>query len=446
MQTKLEDVAKHRVKLIVEVEPGETKPVMDLAYSHLAEQVSIPGFRKGKVPRKIIDQQIGHEAVLREFLEHALPTFYIRAVREHELAPISDPEFEDVEFEELETKGLRFSATVEVRPRIDFEESDYKGLTIERPAVRVSQAEVDEQLERLRERFAELEVVGRPAQKGDFVVADIRSYVHDQEIPEVSGQDVLYEVGSEALVPELDKELEGAKPGDILKLNAKLPDGLGEHGGQEVSLSVIVKEVKTKRLPALDEEFAKTASEFDTLEALKADLKVKLGALKEAQSDAAVRDLALQELAKQVEDIELPDLLVDQETESRVRAVRERAERQGSTLEEVLRAGGVEELEFRADARAHALRAIRADLALEGVARAEEIRVSEEDLDKVVEAIAKDVGRGVKEVRKQLESGGQMTAVAGDIIRDRALDLVVKHAEVVSGGDETSEASERTSE
>ena len=402
----------------------------------------MPGFRKGKVPRKIIDQQAGREAVLREFLEHALPTFYIRAIREHELAPISDPEFDDVDFAELDTKGLKFSATVEVRPRAHFDESDYKGLRVERPAVEVSEAEVDEQLERLRERFAELEVVGRPAQNGDFVVADIRSYIHDEEVPEVSGQDLLYEVGSEAFVPELDKELEGGRPGDILKLNAKLPEGMGERGGQEVSLSVIVKEVKTKKLPALDEEFAKTASEFDTLEALKADLKVKLGSLKEAQSDAAVRDLALQELAKKVEDVELPDRLVDQETESRVRAVQERAERQGSTLEAVLRAGGVDELEFRADARSHALRAIRADLALEGVARAEEIRVSEEDLDKVIEAIAKDVGRSAKDVRKQLESTGQMTAVAGDIIRDRALDLVVKNAEVVSGGD-SSESNER---
>ena len=440
MRTELEEIAKHQVKLRVEVEPGEAKPVLDLAYTHVAEQVTIPGFRKGKVPRKIIDQQVGREPVMREFLEHALPTFYIRAVREHELAPIADPEFEEVEFDDIEQNGLRFSATVEVRPRIDFSEGEYKGLSVERPALEVSESEVDEQLDRLRERFAQLEVVGRPAGRGDFVVADIRSYVHDQEIPEVSGQDVLYEIGSEALVPQLDKELDGARPGDILKLNVTLPEGLGERSGQEVSLSVIVKEVKVKRLPELDEEFAKTASEFDTLDALRADIKEKLGGLKEAQADAAVRDAALQALATKVEDIELPERLIDQETESRVRAVRQRAEQQGLSLEAVLQSGGVDELQFRADARAHALRAIRADLALEGVARAEEIRVSEEDIDKVVQAIAKDIGRSVKDVRAQLESSGQMTAVAGDIIRDRALDLVVKHAEVTSGGGEASDA------
>ena len=443
MRTEIEEVAKHRVKLQVDVEPSEAKPIVDVAYGHVAEQVTIPGFRKGKVPRKIIDQQVGRPAVMREFLEHALPTFYFRAVREHELAPISEPEFDDVDVDVPEETGLRFSATVEVRPRVEFSESDYRGLRVERPSAEVSESEVDEQLERLRERFAELEVVGRPAGKGDFVVADIRSFVRGEEIPEASGQDVLYEVGSEALVPELDKELDGARPGDILKLNAKLPEGMGELAGREVALTVIVKEVKARRLPDLDEEFAKTASEFDSLEALKADIRVKLGALKEARADAAIRDAALQALSQKVEDLELPERLVDQETESRVRAVRERAERQGSSLEAVLRAGGVEELEFRADARAHALRAIRADLALEGVARAEEIRVTDEDLERVVQAIAKDVGRGVKEVRKQLESTGQMTAVAGDIIRDRALDLVVKHAEVASGGGEDSETSER---
>ena len=444
MRTQLEDTVKHQVKLRVEVDSDEAKPVLDLAYTHVAQQVSIPGFRKGKVPRKIIDQQVGREAVMREFLEHALPTFYVRAVREHELAPISDPEFDEVEFDDPEQNGLTFSATVEVRPRVDFTEEDYKGLTLERPSVEVSESEVDEQLDRLRERFAQLEVVGRPAARGDYVVADIRSYVHDEEIPEVSGQDVLYEVGSEALVPELDKELDGARPGDILKLNITLPEDMGERSGQEVSLSVIVKEVKTKRLPELDEEFAKTASEFDTLDALRADIKEKLHGLKEAQVDAAVRDAALQALSRKVEDIELPERLIDQESESRVRAVRERAERQGSTLEAVLQSGGVDELQFRADARAHALRAIRADLALEGVARAEEIRVSDEDIDKVVQAIAKDIERSAKEVRAQLESSGQMTAVAGDIIRDRALDLVVEHAEVMSEGGGTSETSERT--
>jgi trigger factor len=442
MESTLQELPDHRVKITVDVPPPDIGPVMDLAYRHLAEQVNVPGFRKGKVPRKLVDTQVGREAVLREFLEHALPTFYVRAIREHELAPIDDPEFADVQVDDVEAQGLRFTATVGVRPRLTFTEADYKGVTIERPKLEVSEREVDEQLDRLRDRFAELEVVGHPARRGDYVIADLRTYIHDQEIPEASGQDQLYEVGSERLVPELDKELEGARRGDILKLNARLPEGLGERSGQEVTIQALVKEVKSKRLPALDDEFAKTASELDTLDELKEDVRKRLGVLNEARSDAALRDAALRALSEKV-DVEIPERLLDRETESRVSSARQRAEQQGTTLEAVLAASDVDELQFRSDARSHALRAIRADLALEAVARAEGLQVTEEDLDKVVQALAREMGANVKEIRRHLDSSGQISSLAGDIIRDKALDLVVQHAEVVGEGKKNnSEATE----
>jgi trigger factor len=294
----------------------------------------------------------------------------------------------------------------------------------------VYEREVDEQLERLRERFTELEVVGHPARRGDYLMADIRAYIHDQEVPEVSGQDVLYEVGSQALVPELDTELEGKRKGDILKFNATLPEAFGEQAGKEVSFQVLVKEVKAKKLPPLDDDFAKTSSEFDSLDELRADIRTKLGRLKEAAVDAAVRDRALEALSAKV-DTDLPERLVDRETESRVRRATQRAERQGTTLEAVLQASGVDELQFRSDARAHATRAIRADLALEAVARAEEIHVTKEDLDRVIGELAKEMGRDVKQIRRSLEETGQITSLASDIIRDRALDLIVEHADIV---------------
>jgi trigger factor len=433
METTREDIGEHRVKLSVQVSPAEVKPTLDLAYRHLADAVNVPGFRKGKIPRRVIDAQLGTGAVLREFLEHGLPEFYARAVREHELAPIGEPEFDDVDVKDVEGKGFSFTATVDVRPRLEFAGSDYKGIHVQRPPADVSEAELDEQLDRLRERFAELEVVGHPARRGDFVSADIRASVHDQEVPEASGQDVLYEVGSEALVPELDKELEGTRKGDILKVNATLPERFGERAGQDVSLQVLVKDVKGKRLPALDDEFARTASEFDTLEELREDIRQKLRGLKEAQADAAVRDLALQALVERV-DVDLPDRLIDAETESRVESARARAQEQGVTLEQVLEASDVDELRFRSDARSHALRAVKADLALEGVARAERLDVKEEELDEAVQALAKSLGRTPKEVRRSLEATGRITSLAGDIIRDKALEVVVENADVADEG------------
>jgi trigger factor len=433
VQTALENVDKHRVKLAVQVTSEDARPILDLAYRHLAGSVNVPGFRKGKAPRRVIDSQVGKDAVLQEFLEHALPEFYAEAVREHDLAPIGEPQFEDLDVSDVQGKGLSFTATVDIRPRIDFEATDYKGLPVERPSPEVSDREVDEQMERLRERFAELEVVGHPARRGDYVVADIRAYVHEEEIPEVSGQDVLYEVGSEALVPEVDKEIEGSRRGDILKVNVTLPEQFGERAGQDVSFQVLVKEVKAKRLPELDDEFARTASEFDTLEELREDVRTKVGGLKEGQADAAVRDRALQRLVDKV-DVELPERLVDAETESRVQSARQRAGRQGVTLEQVLEASEVDELRFRSDARSHATRAIKADLALEGVARAEGLEVTEEELTTAVEALATTLGQSLKEVRRSLESSGQITSLASDIIRDKALDVVVQNAEVTDEG------------
>jgi trigger factor len=425
------------VKVSAQVTAEEAKPLLDLAYRHLAGSINVPGFRKGKAPRKVVEAHVGRGAVLQEFLEHALPEFYYRALREHELAPIADPEFDDVQVAEVEASGLSFTAMVDVRPRISFTEEDYKGIRIERPVASVTEAEVDEQLDRLRERFAELETVGHPARKGDYVLADIRSYVHEEEVPELTGQDVLYEVGTEAMVPELDRELEGARRGDILKLNATLPERFGERAGQEVAFQVLVKEIKSKRLPALDDDFAKTASEFDTLEDLRGDVREKLRRLKEAQTDARIRDEALRLISEKVT-ADLPDKLIDQETESRVQSARQRAELQGTTLEAVLQASDIEELQFRSDARSHATRAVKADLALEAVARAEGIRVADEELERAVQALAREVGRNPKEVRRSLDRTGQITSLAGDIIRDKALGVVVEHAEVV--GDDESEA------
>jgi trigger factor len=437
VDSSLEEAGRHRVKVSVTVPPEETKPLLDLAYRHLAGSINVPGFRKGKAPRKVVEAQVGRGAVLQEFLEHALPEFFYQALREHDLAPIAEPEFDDVKVAEVETSGLSFAASVDVRPRIAFAEEDYKGLRIERPIASVTEAEVDEQMDRLRERFAELDTVGHPARKGDYVLADIRSYIHEEEIPELTGQDILYEVGTEAIVPELDKELEGARRGDILKLNASLPERYGERAGQEVSFQVLVKEIKSKRLSPLDDSFAKTASEFDKLDELKAAVREKLRQLKEAQTDARIRDEALRLVSENVT-AELPEKLIDQETESRVQAARQRAEAQGTTLEAVLQASDVEELQFRSDARAHATRAVKADLALEAVARAEGLKVTDEELDRATQSLAKEVGRSAKDVRNSLERTGQITSLAGDIIRDKALGVVVESAEVV--GEDGSEA------
>jgi trigger factor len=431
MQTSVEETDKHVVRLVVEVGPDEFARDLDKAYRRVASDVRVPGFRKGKVPKRVIDARIGRGHVLERFVHDFVPAYYLKAVREHNLAPIAEPE---IDLDAIEDgKPLKFTATVEVRPRLTLDPERYRGLHVEAPPTEPRELEIDEYVDRLRERFAELEVVSRPAQKGDFVLADVRAHVHDREIAEATRIGFLSEVGSEELVPQLDKELEGKRKGDILKFNAVLGERFGELAGTEVTFQVLVKEVKTKKLPSADDEFARTASELDTLEELREDIRTKLRALKEAESLATVRDLVLRKAIEDVE-VELPDRLVDEETERRVQSAKDRVERAGITLEAVLSDKGWDELQFRSDARTHAIRALKADLVLEAVARQENIKVEAEDLEREIKALAEASGRDVKEVRRILDRSGQVTSLAGDIIRSKALDFLVESADVTREG------------
>lgn len=427
MQTTLEKTGAHQVKLTVEVPPDEFGQDLEGTYRRISEQVRVPGFRKGKVPRQIIDAQIGKDAVLAEFVEDAVPVYYRQALREHDLAPIADP---DIQLDDVDLSApLRFTAEVMVRPRVTLDENQYRGLSVTRPATAVSDADVDRALDRLRDRFAELESVERPLIDGDYAVVDLLAKEGETEVPELSRPDAMYEVGSQTFVDALDGELRGKKSGDIVVFTEKLDERAGENAGRSVTFQVLVKDAKAKKLPAADDEFAKTASEFDTLEELRTALREQLTENLERGADSVVRDRVLDALVANVE-VDLPEMLVDDETEHRVRHAEESAQRAGLTLAQALSAQGWDETRFREDARGHAVRAITQDLALEAVARAVDIQVSPEELGREVANLAVAMGREVQEVATSLDRTGQIVALAGDIIRSKALDVIVEAATV----------------
>jgi trigger factor len=416
------------VKLTIEVPEEELDKDLDRTYRAIANQIKIPGFRKGKVPKQIIDTQIGRDAILEEFVSSSVPAYFRQAVNEEDLAPITDPE---IDVQQLEPgKPFIFSATVEVRPRLAFEESDYTGIGVTKPPVEVTEAEIDDWIERLRERFSELEPVGRPVQQGDFVTVDLTVSKGSEKVEQASREDYLYFVGSGEVGEKLDVELVGAKPGAILKVSDALPERFGEElGGAAVDISVLVKDVKARRLPEVDDELAKTASEFDTIEQLRDDLRERLTEVKEREATAALRDLVLQAMIDKV-DVDLPENLVGEETDHRIHHARERAERMGLKLEDMLDAQGWDEARLREDSREHAIRGIKGDLVLEGIARSASLEVTAEEIGAEIAVLAQAYGREPKAVAKDLERGGQVVTLAGDIIRSKALDLLVERADI----------------
>jgi trigger factor len=438
MQTTVENTAKHTVKLTIEVPIDELEKDMDKAYRSISNQIKIPGFRKGKVPKQIIDAQVGRDVVIEEFISESVPQYYRRALSDEELAPIADP---DINLEPFEDgKPLVFTATVEVRPRLDLSEADYKGLTVMRPSSEVTDEEIDQWIERLRERFAELEPVQRPVQSDDFVTIDIRASQGGVEA--LSRPDYVYPVSSGEFGPALDTEILGKKTGDIVKFDAELPQAVDEEvGGKALTFQVLVKDVKARRLPDADDDFAKTASEFDTLEQLRDDLREKLHELKEREVQGVVRDRALQAMIDTVE-VDLPDSLIEEETTHRINHAKERAERAGMTLDQMLEAQGWDEARLREDSRDHAVRAVKADLALEGIARAEKLEVTADEIGAEIAALAQAYQRDPRELAKTLDRSGQIVTLAGDIIRGKALDLLVEHADIETEG----EPAEKTSE
>jgi trigger factor len=435
MQTTVERTAEHTVKLTIEVPSDQVDKDLDQTYRAIAREVKIPGFRPGKAPKPIIDAQVGHDVVLEEFVNASVPTYFRTAVTDEDLAPIGDPE---VDVEQLEPgKAFIFTATVEVRPRLELTAADYKGVHVTRPSTEVADDEVDSWVERLRRQFAELEPVERAALDGDFVTVNITVTKDGAEVERLSREDYLYAIGSGEFGARLDAELSGTKPGDILRFDDTLEAArVGDELAGLASFQVLVKDVKALKLPDADDAFAKTASEFDTMDALRADLREKVREVKEREIEGVIRDRVLQAMVDTV-DVDLPDSLIEDETGHRVRHAEENAGRYGLTLDQMLEIQGWDRDRLRDDSRDHAVRAIKADLVLEAVARAEELEVTAEELGAEIGSLAQAYDRDPKELAKQLDRTGQIVTLAGDIIRTKALDILVRDADIA---DESPEA------
>jgi trigger factor len=423
VKTDVEELSPTRVRLTIEVPFEELKPNLDHAYREVARQVRIPGFRPGRVPPRVIDQRVGRGAVLEQAVNDAVPQLYGKALEEHDVFALGQPAVEITKLDD--GKELAFTAEVDVRPHFDIPDIDGMPVTVEDADVTPDQ--VEEYIGALRERFASLKGADRPAAAGDFVSIDLSAEVDGQPVDDAQANGVSYEVGSGQMLDGLDEALTGMSAGETKTFSAELAGGTLE--GTAADVTVTVESVKVKELPELDDEFAQSASEFDTVGELRAGTRAQLEGVRRAGQAGQARERAMDALLSRI-DIPLPEDLIDREIESRRESFADRLARSGNTMEEYLEAANLtaEQLDdqFAEDAR----RSVKAGFVLDKLATQEEIGVDQTELAAYLTEQAYRIGVSPDRLAQELSDRGQLGSVAADVLRGKALALIAERAAV----------------
>jgi len=424
VKTDVEELSPTRVRLTIEVPFEELKPSLDHAYREVARQVRVPGFRPGRVPPRVIDQRIGRGHVLEQAVNEAVPELYSKAVAEHDVVPLGQPELEITKLED--GKELAFTAEVDVRPSFDLPSLDELSVTVDN--AEVSPDQVEEYLSALRERFASLKTVDRAAQNGDFVSIDLAATVDGKQVEDAQATGVSYEVGSESMLDGLDEAIDGMSAGESKTFTAELAGG--KQAGQAAEVQVTVNTVKVKELPSLDDDFAQSASEFDTVGELRASTRRQLEAMRKAGQAGQARERLLDALIEQIE-IPLPERIIELEVEQRKKSLEDQLDRAGLSLREYLETTNTTQARIDADFDADARRSVKAGFILDKLAAQEDIKVSGEQLSAYVTEQAYRMGVAPDRLAKQLSDNGQLGAVAADVLRGNALTLLAERARVI---------------
>ena len=423
MKTDVEELSPTRVRLTVEVPFEELKPNLDHAYREVGKQVRVPGFRPGRVPPRVIDQRVGRGAVLEHAVNDAVPELYGKALQEHEMFALGQP---DVEITKLDDgKELTFTAEVDVRPKFDLPDID--GLPVTVDDADVTDEQVDEYLGALRERFASLKGTDRPVEAGDYVSIDLSASVDGNPVEDAQASGLSYEVGSGSMLDGLDEALPGMSSGDTKTFRTELAGG--QYAGQEADVTVTVHSVKVKELPDLDDEFAQAASEFDTLDELRSATTAQLTAMRRGSQAEQARERALDAVLGQL-DLPLPETLVREETELRERALDDRLRRSGLDRQAYLEAAGTTEEELDEQFDTDARRSVKAGFVLDKLAQAEELGVDQNELSAYVTEQAYRMGVAPDRLAKELTDRGQLGSVVNDILRSKAMTLLSERAAI----------------
>ena len=406
MKSDVEKLSPTRVKLSIEVPFVDLKPHIDGAYKSLSEKITIPGFRKGKVPSAMIDQRVGRGAVLDEAINAAIPTFYSQAAKDNDVLVIGRPTVEVTELKDNE----KFSFTIEVDIRPDIALPNFSEIKLEVDDVKVTEADIDEQVQALRTRFGTLTTVEKVVATGDFVTIDLVATKDGQPLDGGTANDLSYEVGSASMIDGLDEALIGLSTGGEKSFETAL---VGMAEGEKGSVKVSVKAVKERELPPVDDAFAKLASEFETLAELKADLTTRLTRLKEMEQGAQARDLLVEKLISSV-DIPLPAEIIEAE-------VNDHLEKEGR----------LEDDKHRAEVNEEVKTTITREFLLDSIVKAESVAVNESELTEYLVRAASRYGMTPDQFIKEVSQAGQVTTMVAEVARAKALAQVLGRVKVV---------------
>ena len=423
MKTDVEELSPTRVKLSVEVPFDELKPSIDKAYREVARQVRIPGFRPGRVPPRIIDQRVGRAPVLEQAVNDAIPELYGKAVEQQELFALGRPEVEITSLDD--GKELAFTAEFDIRPKFDLPDLSSISVTIDNASV--TPDDVEEYLSNLRERFASLKGVQRPAESGDYVSIDLSATVDGEPVEDAQASGLSYEVGSGSMLEGLDDAVTGMSQGESKTFSTELAGG--ERAGDEAQVTVTVHSVKVKELPDFDDDFAQLASEFDTIGELRADTRRRLEAMRQQQQAIQARDRALETLLDQV-DVPLPDSIVAEEAHRLEHSMHDQIERAGADWGTYLQMVGKSQEEFSADLDDQARRSVKTGLVLDQVAKEEDLGVNDAELSYFVTQQAEQMGVEPQLLARQIAEGGQIGAAAAEVLRGKAMALLASRVQI----------------
>ena len=423
MKSTVEQLSPTRVRINVEVPFEELKPDFDAAYKTLAQQIRLPGFRPGKAPARLLEARVGRGAVLEQVINAALPKKYSEAVTEADLRPLGQPEIEVTKLED--GQEVAFTAEIDVRPDITLPAFGELAVTVD--PIEVADDDIEEQLHSLRARFGTLTGVERPVQDGDFVTLDLSAAVNGEDVPEASTTGMSYEVGSGQLIEGIDEALIGMSAGDTADFTTALL--AGEFAGQDAVVSAVIGTVKERELPEADDEFAQLASEFDTLEELKSDLRERVNRVKQVEQATEARDKVLEALLETTA-VALPEAVVKAEVDSRLHDAVHPFDHDEEKFAASLIAQGSSREEFDASAQSEAESSVKTQLLLDALAEAENTTVDNDELTERIVYQAQRYGVSPEEYIQQAQQANQLGAIFADVRRGKALAGVVAQATV----------------